>query len=290
MSSRLFVVLSLSILTMIPIGLSGQSAASRPGGIRCGYQFFRKYTSEADYTKFLNMRLDYYDGQSAFYDEFTFERDSLRLLAFDENGRTKNQTEYNKMQSLPRPRLGDFTLIDYKKNTVTQVYKQATITIRGDYEIVAPPSWKLTNEVRTIGDYNCKKAIASYLGRTWIVWYTEDVPLPIGPWMLWSTPGLIVFAEDNEHLFCFQLLWTETLENNDRFAFIEYRYPRESFQERSFKYFALPMKEAELMNDKLKTDASYMVDLIGGRPGDMDGLQSRMKYIPLIPNDYWRSK
>lgn len=281
----------LVVMLLIPTGINAQYVSNRQNGIRCGYHFHKKYTPKSSYTKFLNMRLDYYDGEAMFYDEFTFERDSLKLLAFDENGKTQNQEEYNKMQSLPRPRLDDVTIMDYKGGTTAQIYRQATITIRGDGQMLEPPSWELTEEVSTVGSYGCKKAIAHYLGRTWTVWYTEDVPLPIGPWMLWGTPGLVVSAEDSEQLFRFQLVWTEELDNNNRQLFIDTCYPKSSFQKRgATKHFALSMKDAEQMNNKIKTDAAYMFELTGGRPRDIESLQSRMKYIPLIPDDYWKGK
>ena len=157
--------------------------------------------------------------------------------------------------------------------------------------MLEPPSWELTEEVSTVGSYSCKKATAHYLGRTWTVWYTEKVPLPIGPWMLWGTPGLIVLAEDSEQLFRFQLEWTDELDNNNRLSFIDTCYPKSSFQKRgATKHFALSMKDAEQMNNRIKTDAAYMSELIGGRPRDMEDLQSRMKYIPLIPDAYWKGK
>ena len=290
-SKARFFILVVLVLLLIPTGINAQNVANRRNGIRCGYHFQRKYTPEASYTKYLNMRLDYYDGEAVFYDEFTFERDSLRLLAFDENGKTKNQEEYDKLLSLPRPRLDEVTIMDYKGGTAAQIYRQASITIRGDGQMPEPPSWELTEELSTVGSHNCKKATAHYLGRTWTVWYTEDIPLPIGPWMLWSTPGLIVSAEDSEQLFRFQLAWIDELDNHDRLPFIDTFYPKSSFQKRNaFKHFSLSMKDAEQMNNRIKTDAAYMHELIGGRPRDMESLQSRMKYIPLIPDAYWKGK
>ena len=235
------------------------------------------------------MRLDYSDGQSVFYDQFSFERDSLRLLAFDENGNTKNQAEYQKIQSLPRPRLSDVTFVDFKKGEITQCYRQATVSIRSVYEMNTP-AWKLVDETRTIKGYNCKKATAKYLGRTWIVWYTEDIPLPIGPWMLWGAPGLIVAAEDSENLFSFQLVWTDKLDRRDRLAFIDSCSPRKPYQKGATKHFVLPMKETEQMNLRLMTDLSYLSELTGARVGNADRLANRMQYIPLIPRDYWKGK
>jgi len=266
----------------------GQSG-NRQNSIQCGYHFLMKKEPKTAPTQYLNMRLDYTDGRSAFYDQFTFERDSLQLLAFDENGNTKNQKEYQKIRELPRPRLGDVTIVDFKKNEITQCYKQATISIRGTYEMNAP-AWALADETRTIKGYSCKKATARYLGRTWIVWYTEDIPLPIGPWMLWGAPGLIVAAEDSEGLFSFQLVWTDKLDRQDRIDFIDSRSSRTAYQRGASKHYVLPMKETEQMNYRLMTDFSYVSELTGVRLANGMDISDRMKYIPLIPRDYWKDK
>ena len=284
-----FFCVQLVFLFLTPVVVKSQINNDRQKGIQCGYHFLMKREPKAAPTQYLNMRLDYTDGRSAFYDQFMFERDSLRLLAFDENGKTKNQKEYQKITSLPRPRLGDVTIVDFKKNEITQCYRQATISIRGTYEMNAP-AWALVDETRTIKCYSCKKATARYLGRTWIVWYTEDIPLPIGPWMLWGAPGLIVAAEDSESLFSFQLVWTDKLDRQDRIDFIDSRFSCTAYQRGATKHYVLPMKETEQMNYRLMTDFSYMSELTGVRTANGTDISARMKYIPLISRDYWKDK
>ncbi len=286
-SRRSFLIL-LSVLMLIPTAVFSQTGGPR-NSIQCGYHFLKKKDPKAAPVQYLNMRLDYSDGRSVFYDQFTFERDSLRLLAFDENGSTKNQGEYQKITSLPRPRLEDVTIVDLKKSEITQCYKQATISIRGAYEMEAP-AWVLTDETRTIKGYTCKKATAKYLGRTWTVWYTEDIPVPIGPWMLWGAPGLIVAAEDSESLFSFQLVWTDKLDRDDRLDFIESGFPRESYHKGATRHFVLPMKDTEQMNYRLMTDIGFLSEMTGVRLVKANEVSDRMKYIPLIPGDYWKGK
>ena len=281
-------VLTLSVSLLIPTTVNGQNIKHQ-NSIQCGYHFLKKNDPKGKPVQYLNMRLDYCDGKSVFYDQFSFERDSLRLLAFDENGKTKNQEEYQKIRSLPRPRLEDVTFADFKNSEFTQCYKEATISIRGTYEMNAP-AWKLAGETRTVKGYNCKKASAKYLGRTWIVWYTEDIPLPAGPWMLWGAPGLIVAAEDSEGLFSFQLVWTDQLDRPERLAFIDSRVPRKSYQKGATKHYVLSMKETEQMICRLMTDVSYLSEMVGIRSGDIDKIADRMKYISLIPSDYWKGK
>jgi GLPGLI family protein len=237
------------------------------------------------------MRLDYVDGVSMFYDGFTYERDSLRMLAFGEDGKIKDQEEYNKLRSLPRQRFDDFTIVDFKSSEIIQLFGQATITIRGTMKM-SVPDWKLSEESCVINGFSCKKATADYLGRNWIVWYTEDIPLPIGPWMLWGTPGLIVSAQDSEELFSFQLVWADKLDNYNRAAFIDSLYPDKPFQKGgNTKHYVFPMKEAEKMYTRLRTDVSYLFEVTGVHSNSIDKLQKKAKkYIPLIPSDYWKDK
>lgn len=56
--------------------------------------------------------------------------------------------------------------------------------------------------------YLCHKAVGKYGGRTWTAWYTEDIASAFGPWKLRGLPGLIVKAEDNEGIHCFELYGT----------------------------------------------------------------------------------
>ena len=92
-----FFVLSLWVLLIIPTAANSQPATAAQSSIQCGYHFTRKDAPDKAPRKYLNMRLDYVDGASMFYDLFTYERDSLWVLAFDENGKTKNQKEYDKI-------------------------------------------------------------------------------------------------------------------------------------------------------------------------------------------------
>lgn len=55
-------------------------------------------------------------------------------------------------------------------------------------------SWKIENVFREIAGYHCQKATGSFRGRTYIAWFTRDVPVSYGPWKLFGLPGLIVKA------------------------------------------------------------------------------------------------
>lgn len=61
--------------------------------------------------------------------------------------------------------------------------------------------WEIKEEMLLIGKFKCKKAIGNFRGRTYIVWFTEEIPLPYGPFKLYGLPGLILEAEDTEKMF-----------------------------------------------------------------------------------------
>ena len=280
----------LSVLLLIPAVANGQSSGGPQNSIQCGYHFSINDENGKPQSKYLNMRLDYVDGVSLFYDLFSYERDSLKTLAFDANGKISNPEEYDKIMSLPRPRLNDYTILNFKSAEVTQIYQLGTVSVRGLSEMTVP-DWTLSDEVRSVEGYTCKKATADYLGRSWTVWYTEEIPLPIGPWMLWGTPGLIVSAQDADGCFDFQLVWADALDYDQRLALVDASYPGKSYQKRSFRHYALPLKDAERMHYRLRTDISYLFELTGTKSSNINQLQSKAKkYTPLIPDAYWKDK
>lgn len=67
------------------------------------------------------------------------------------------------------------------------------------YKITEPitvQDWNIvTDSTRQILGYNCCMATTTFRGRQWTVYYTEDIPVPLGPWKLGGLPGLILFAE-----------------------------------------------------------------------------------------------
>lgn len=67
-------------------------------------------------------------------------------------------------------------------------------------------NWKLLNEKKKIGNYNCSKAETEYGGRTWIAWYTSEIPIHDGPYKFNNLPGLIVKISDTKNNYNFDLI------------------------------------------------------------------------------------
>ena len=54
--------------------------------------------------------------------------------------------------------------------------------------------WMVADSVKQIGNYVCQKATAKVYGREWIVWYSSDIPVSAGPYVLKGLPGVILEA------------------------------------------------------------------------------------------------
>lgn len=62
--------------------------------------------------------------------------------------------------------------------------------------------WKLVNETKLIGNFNCKKATAHFKGRDYTAWYTTKINTFFGPLKFGQLPGLILELYDtNKKIF-----------------------------------------------------------------------------------------
>lgn len=69
--------------------------------------------------------------------------------------------------------------------------------------------WTLKDGASEQCGYTCNEAECEFHGKTWTVYYTEEVPTTAGPWKLGGLPGLIVRAIDAEGIHEFTLVQLE---------------------------------------------------------------------------------
>ncbi|MBQ8443140.1 MAG: GLPGLI family protein [Bacteroides sp.] len=56
----------------------------------------------------------------------------------------------------------------------------------------------------TVMGYPCGKATTTFRGRTYEVWYTDEIAVDNGPWKFQGLPGLILYVKDTERDYFFK--------------------------------------------------------------------------------------
>lgn len=101
------------------------------------------------------------------------------------------------------------------------------------YEDVIPIiDWQLTDSIKTINGYYCQQAKGTLYGREWTAWYTSDVPLSYGPYILSGLPGLILAACDSEGIFNFMLAGLEEISDSSTVSFYIEEEPQKCSRKR----------------------------------------------------------
>lgn len=167
-------------------------------------------------------------SNTVFYYKYSFMRDSLdKDRKFDEtmvllsNGKESIYKSYAKMRrdsivksnfekgnytinfaAMPQARVNQEVYYDVDKNIksfdkiVNKLYGYPAEKI----------NWKIENEKKKIGNFNCQKAICTLNNRKFIAWFTSDIPINDGPFRFKGLPGLIVELNDLNQYFTFSLI------------------------------------------------------------------------------------
>jgi len=142
------------------------------------------------------MSLDITKDGSLFYDKSKFESDSLA---------ESSKSLASNAPSMPiviRPNTFLWQVHKYfSKPYALFITTSSNISyqIKDDRKM----SWEILPETKTILGYQVQKAIASFGGRSWIAWFTSEIPIAEGPYKFRGLPGLIMEIEDtsNSHHF-----------------------------------------------------------------------------------------
>ena len=161
------------------------------------------------HTKYLNSYDDYAlrigKNVSEYFSYHTLRFDSLgsnpetalaiineKIKAIQNNNKTTHKVESpNSRDYLYR------NLEEGKMTTYTQVWDSYyKIT-----EDIPTPEWVIHEDsTRSVIGFNCTMATTHFRGQDWKVWFSEEIPLPLGPWKLGGLPGLILAAHCDGYL------------------------------------------------------------------------------------------
>lgn len=90
-----------------------------------------------------------------------------------------------------------------------QIYKHRYLDHKGPWIFTEPlPTidWTITQQKKAFGTLNAFLATGTYGGRDYEVWFTPDIPVPLGPHRLNGLPGIILEAKSTDGLVSFTFL------------------------------------------------------------------------------------
>lgn len=93
----------------------------------------------------------------------------------------------------------------YKKDNEISIFDKI-FNVNFDYKSDQKINWVLTKEEKVISSYKCKKAVGKYRNRKITAWYTNEIPIPEGPYTFKGLPGLVIEAYDEKDYIHFTLV------------------------------------------------------------------------------------
>lgn len=160
------------------------------------YEVISKKDSTSENLTEENFNLDTTPDDIAYYNRLYYINDSL----YNANGQ----------YGFKDYKLTSF-IIKKKNNNSYQNYEYI-----GDvnfYKITekAGQNWKISDSTKTFGSYPVQKAVTEFGGRSWVAWFTQDIPIPYGPYKFNGLPGLIMELYDSKKEYYFKLIRSEKI-------------------------------------------------------------------------------
>lgn len=74
-------------------------------------------------------------------------------------------------------------------------------------------NWEILPKNKEIKGFNAQKATTSFAGRSYIAWFTSEIPISDGPYKFNGLPGLIIKIADEEEYYIFELIGFKSLKD-----------------------------------------------------------------------------
>lgn len=157
------------------------------------------------------MVLWYGKGYSVYQSYNGFRLDSI-INFISEKDNSPNQSNLAEALSLtmsqPKPLFRHMVHKKFQTNLI-QVYDNLFFDNYNYSQSLNSINWEIKSDIKIINGFTCQKATANYSGRSYIAWFTEEVPINDGPYVFNGLPGLIVEISDNKNHYSFSLVGIE---------------------------------------------------------------------------------
>lgn len=272
----------LLIIVLLPSGVWGQA-------LRCTYAY-KHFADEgktmAEFDPW--MTLDVHGAEASFYSKSFYLADSLLKRVSRPDG-SMDMDAYAQRKKLPRSAEYEIEEMDYAKSRLREYKRFITYSFSAEGQL-ACPEWTFLDTTKVVCGYLCRKITTNFMGRLWEAWYTEEISVSAGPWLLWGAPGLILEAGDSDGYFHFEATKLEEIQNG-RMDIIDSLMSSPIFHHTTYK----TIKELEQSYTHLRRSASAQDQLTGSytsRIVDANGhelpIPTSFPYIPLARESHWK--
>lgn len=81
------------------------------------------------------------------------------------------------------------------------------------YRISETPKqqWTITDSIKKTDQFTLQKATATFGGRSWVAWFSKEIPFPYGPYKFNGLPGLIMELYDTKEDYYFKVIKSEKI-------------------------------------------------------------------------------
>ena len=108
--------------------------------------------------------------------------------------------------------------------------------------------------IKVSNNFQLQKATAQFGGRSWIAWFSKDIPMPYGPYKFNGLPGLIMELYDTKKDYYFKVIKSEKIPEDYKRASLENSISR-----------AIPVEYAKLNKLRLELYDNPFKYIMNGR-------------------------
>lgn len=190
--------------------------------------------------------------------EFTRNESRFTILKSSNGTTITEETNDNEISLISESKKRPTNYINLHSNELLNyvtLFKKVYVT----QEAIPKITWDIKNEFKLLNNIECQKAEGYFRGRTYIVWFTNDLALPFGPWKLQGLPGIIIEASDSKNEIYFRAKKIKLEES------IQINYPKEVTYITLEEFIKLKPKiykeRSELIKSKLPRNTDFSLNM-----------------------------